>query len=220
MVVTRATVLLDIDGTLVDSNYHHALAWSRALRRGGIVVPMAEIHRVIGMGADHLLERFASGRNEPFEEWWHVGFEPFLDELAPTPGAAALVAHLDQLGVVNVYATSGSAQDVGRLRSIIGADASIAAAVNSSEVESTKPDPDVFELAMARVDADRSRTLVLGDSVWDVQAATACGIGCVAVTCGGTSAAELGAAGALATYRDPGDVLDQFGTSPFAALVG
>ena len=92
--------------------------------------------------------------------------------------------------------------------------------MNSSEVGSTKPDPDVFELAMARVDADRSRTLVLGDSVWDVQAATACGIECVAVTCGGTSAAELDAAGALATYRDPGDVLARFGASPFAALVG
>ena len=118
MRVTRATVLLDIDGTLVDSNYHHALAWSRALRRGGIVVPMAEIHRVIGMGADHLLERFAPGRDEPFEEWWHAAFEPFLDELAATPGAAALVAHLDQLGVVNVYATSGSVQDVGRLRGL------------------------------------------------------------------------------------------------------
>ncbi len=218
--MTRSTVLLDIDGTLVDSNYHHTLAWSRALRRGGIVAPMAEIHRVIGMGADHLLERFAAGRDEPFEQWWHAAFEPFLDELAPTPGAADLVARLDGLGFVNVYATSGSAQDVGRLRTIIGADASITAAVNSSEVAATKPDPDIFELAMARVDADRSRTLVLGDSVWDVRAATACGLGCVAVTCGGTSAAELDAAGALATYRDPRDVLQRFDTSPFAALAG
>jgi HAD superfamily hydrolase (TIGR01549 family) len=218
--MSRATVLLDIDGTLVDSNYHHGFAWNRAFRRGGVVAPMAEIHRAIGMGADQLLERFAPGREDPFESWWHSEFEPLIDELAATPGASALVRHLAASDAVNVYATSGSPQDVGRLRAIIGADDSITAAVNSSEVETSKPAPDIFELAMQRVDADRSRTVVVGDSVWDVHAATACGIACVSVTCGGTSAAELLDAGAVAVYEHPRELLEQFAGSPLAELLG
>src|SRR3954447_6115327 len=118
----RPTVLLDIDGTLVDSNYHHGFAWNRALRRGGIIAPMAEIHRAIGMGADQLLARFAPGRDEPFESWWHEEFEPLITELAATSGATDLVAHLAAAEVTNVYATSGSPDDVDRLRAIIGAD--------------------------------------------------------------------------------------------------
>ncbi len=217
--MSPATVLLDIDGTLVDSNYHHSLAWYRSFRRGGLTAPIAELHRSIGMGADQLLERFAPDRAEPFEDWCHEAFEPFIDELAATRGAADLIRHLAGLGVTNVYATSGNAQDVDRLRAVIGADRWIAAAVNASEVEASKPAPDIFRLAMHRVDADPQRTVVLGDSVWDVHAATACGVGCVAVTCGGTSAAELTAAGATAVYRDPQDLLAQLADSPLAAYV-
>jgi phosphoglycolate phosphatase-like HAD superfamily hydrolase len=91
--------------------------------------------------------------------------------------------------------------------------------VNAGEVDASKPAPDIFELAMHRVDADRRRTMVLGDSVWDVHAATACGIGCVGVTCGGTSAAELVDAGALAVYENPRDVLERLSTSPLAGLI-
>ena len=217
--MTRATVLLDIDGTLVDSNYHHSLAWYRSFRRGAITAPIAELHRSIGMGADQLLQRFAPDRDEPFEDWWHDEFEPCIDELAATRGASDLICHLASLGVTNVYATSGNAQDVDRLRAVIGADRWIADTVNASEVEASKPAPDIFRLAMHRADAEAERTIVLGDSVWDVHAATACGVGCVAVTCGGTSAAELIAAGAIAVYRDPHDLLAQLARSPLAGFV-
>jgi len=218
--MTRATVLLDIDGTLVDSNYHHTIAWYRSLRRGGIIAPIAEIHRAIGMGADQLLARFAPGRTDPFEEWWHAEFESSIDELAATNGAAELVRHLAAAGTTNVYATSGSAQDVGRLRAVIDADDAVTDAVNSNEVLTSKPAPDIFILAMERVAAVRDRTLVVGDSVWDVCAATAAGIGCVGVTCGGTSAAELSEAGALAVYEDPSDLLQRLPRSPIADVIG
>jgi phosphoglycolate phosphatase-like HAD superfamily hydrolase len=99
------------------------------------------------------------------------------------------------------------------------ADRWITAAVNASEVEASKPAPDIFRLAMHRVDAAPQRTIVLGDSVWDVHAATASGVECVAVTCGGTSAAELTAAGATAVYRDPQDLLQRLADSPLAAYV-
>jgi phosphoglycolate phosphatase-like HAD superfamily hydrolase len=217
--MSRATVLLDIDGTLVDSNYHHSLAWSRALHRAGVTVPLAEIHRTIGMGADQLIERLAPASDGPLEEWWHAEFEPLLAEIRPTRGGSDLIRHLAASGSTNVYATSGSADDVGTLRDVIGADEWIAAAVNSSEVDVSKPAPDIFQLAIRRVDADPQRTIVVGDSVWDVRAATACGIGCVAVACGGIGTDELLAAGALAVYRDPQDLLEQLAASPLAALL-
>ncbi len=217
--MTDVTVLLDIDGTLVDSNYHHALAWYRALRRGDLVIPIAEIHRSIGMGADQLLQRLAPDRDDPFEEWWHDEFEPFIDELEPTTGAGELVRHLAKAGATNVYATSGSEDDVGRLRAIIDADSAVAEAVNASEVEVSKPAPDIFELAMERVGAVRERTIVLGDTVWDVRAATECGIECVGVTSGGFGCAELVDAGAVAVYDDPRDLLTHWAGSPIARLL-
>jgi phosphoglycolate phosphatase-like HAD superfamily hydrolase len=99
------------------------------------------------------------------------------------------------------------------------ADRWITAAVNASEVEASKPAPDIFRLAMHRVDAAPQRTIVVGDSVWDVHAAAASGVACIAVSCGGTSAAELTAAGAIAVYRDPQDLLAHLADSPLAAYV-
>lgn len=217
--MTQATVLLDIDGTLVDSNYHHTLAWSRALHRAGLTVPLTEIHRTIGMGADQLIARLAATTSDPLEVWWHEEFEPLMGEIRPTRGGLDLIRHLAGSGITNVYATSGSPRDVGALRHLIGADPWIAAEVNSGEVAASKPDPEIFELAMRRVNADPHRTIVIGDSEWDVRAAIACGLGCVAVECGGISAAELLDAGALAVYRDPLDVLRRLATSPLTTLI-
>jgi phosphoglycolate phosphatase-like HAD superfamily hydrolase len=199
----RFSALLDIDGTLVDSNYHHALAWQRALRRAGVEALMTDLHRSIGMGGDHMVQRFAAGLDAPVEDWWHEEFLPLRTELRPTPGAGTLIRDLADAGATNVYATSGQAADVDALRALIGADRWIAAAVNSSEVAASKPAPDIFELAMRRVDADRSRTVVVGDSRWDVEAATAAGVACIALTCGGISEGELTAAGARAVYETP-----------------
>jgi HAD superfamily hydrolase (TIGR01509 family) len=213
-VLQAFTVLLDVDGTLVDSNYHHALAWHRALRRAGVEVLMADIHRSIGLGGDHMIERHASGVDAPLEDWWHEEFKPLMPELRPTPGAAALIRHLAEAGATNVYATSGNADDVGTLRTLIGADHWITAAVNGDEVAYSKPAPDIFELAMRRADADASRTVVIGDSTWDVEAATAAGLPCIALTCGGISATELAAAGAFAVYETPQYLLDHLAERP------
>jgi HAD superfamily hydrolase (TIGR01509 family) len=215
-----STVLFDIDGTLVDSNYHHALAWHRALRRTGIEVLLTELHRSIGLGGDDMVERFAAGVEAPIQEWRQEEFQPLKAELRPTPGGASLIATLAKAGVTVVYATSGNPEDVDELRAIIGADQWITGAVNSSEVQSSKPAPDIFELAMRRADAEPSRSLVVGDSTWDVEAASAARLPCVALTCGGVSAPELLAAGATAVYDTPHDLLDHLADSPLSAFLG
>lgn len=218
-VAESCTVLLDIDGTLVDSNYHHAIAWQRALRRAGVEVLMADVHRSIGLGGDHMIERHAPGVEAPLEDWWHEEFEPLIPELRPTPGGAALIAHLAEAGATNVYATSGNAADVDTLRAIIGADRWISGAVNANEVESSKPAPDILELAMRRVGADPARTILIGDSTWDVEAATAARLPCIGLTCGGISAAELEAAGAIEVYETPQDLLDHVRSSQLHRLL-
>jgi phosphoglycolate phosphatase-like HAD superfamily hydrolase len=213
------TALWDIDGTLVDSNYHHAIAWQRALRRAGVEVLIADIHRSIGLGGDHMIERHAAGVDAPLEDWWHEEFRPLMPELRPTPGGAALIAHLAQSGATNVYASSGNADDVDTLRAIIGADRWISAAVNANEIASSKPAPDILQLAMRRAGGDPGRTILIGDSTWDVQAANAARLPCIALTCGGISAAELTAAGAIEVYETPQDLLDHFSTSPLNQLL-
>jgi HAD superfamily hydrolase (TIGR01509 family) len=200
-------VLLDLDGTLVDSNYFHTEAWFRALSGAGHVVPMARIHRLVGMGADQLLEELLGEHDEAVEEAWQAEFARLRDEIPALPGAAGLVRVVKERGATVVLATSGKPDDVDALRRTLGADDWIDAAVNSSEVESSKPAPDIFARALEVVGADPADAVVVGDTVWDVKAASACGVPCVALTCGGIARAELEEAGAVAVRRDPADLV-------------
>ena len=215
----RCAVLLDVDGTLVDSNYFHAVAWYRAFRRGDRTIHLTNIHRLVGMGADQFLERLVGDHDEQLEEWWKEEFAPLRDEIVPTPGAADLVRTLSERGAATVYATSGQPDDVEALRKTIGADDWVDAVVNSSEVESSKPAPDIFELALERAGVGADRAIVVGDTVWDVEAARACGLACVAVTTGGISRPELEAAGAAAVYESPEDLLRDLDASPVGRLL-
>jgi len=200
-------ILLDLDGTLVDSNYFHTEAWFRALSGAGHVVPMARIHRLVGMGADQLLEELIGEHDESVEEAWQQRFVKVRDDIPALPGAADLPRALKERGATVVLATSGQPDDVEALRRTLGADEWIDGAVNSSEVESSKPAPDIFKRALEVAGAEPADAVVVGDTVWDVKAASACGVPCVAVTCGGISRAELEDAGAAAVFRDPADLL-------------
>jgi HAD superfamily hydrolase (TIGR01509 family) len=208
-----------IDGTLVDSNYFHALAWFRAFREQGRQVLVTELHRLVGMGADMLIERITGDEDAAAEEGWARAFAELRDEVVATPGAKDLVRALKERGATTVYATSGQPQDVDALRATIGADQWIDDAVNSSEVERSKPAPDIFRLALERSGAAAERAVVVGDTVWDVEAAHALGLPCIAVTTGGISRAELEAAGADAVYESPQDLLDHLDDSPFGPLL-
>lgn len=215
---TQGAALLDVDGTLVDTTFHHALAWWRACIDCGVPTPLWRLHRLIGMGSDQLLEELVGEAREDLTRRWEAHFDELKPEIRALPGAAELVERLHGLGLAVVYATSGRAEDVGLLREIIGADEWVHAAVNSSEIESSKPEADIFELALERAGTAPDRAVVVGDTVWDAKAAKASGVTCIGVRTGGIGEAELLAAGAVQVYDDALDLARHLDDSPFSDL--
>ena len=216
---SNPAALLDVDGTLVDSTFHHAMAWWRACRDGGLEIPAWRLHRLIGMGSDQLLEAIDAVGRDDLTEGWEAHFDSIKGEVRALPGAADLVHALADRGLRVVYATSGREEDVEVLRGVIGADEWVHGVVNSSEVEASKPAPDIFSLALQRAESAPSSAVVVGDTVWDAAAAGACGISCIGVRSGGVSAEELLHAGASAVYDDAADLVAHLDESPFGPLV-
>jgi HAD superfamily hydrolase (TIGR01549 family) len=218
--MTEQAVLLDVDGTLVDSNYFHTVAWFRAFRAHGKTFTFNEIHRLIGMGADQLLDRLVGDEDDGIEDAWQKEFAELRDEIPATPGAGDLVRTLHERGLTTVYATSGKPDDVEAMRKVIDADEYVDHVVNSEEVDESKPASDIFELALTRAGVNAERAIVVGDTVWDVVAAAACGLRCVALRTGGISEGELRYAGAVAVYESPEHLLTELDNSPLARLLG
>jgi HAD superfamily hydrolase (TIGR01509 family) len=217
---TRAGVLFDVDGTLVDTNYLHALAWSRALIDVGEWAPMNAIHRLVGMGGDLLVERLLGHPDEAAEEARALRYEELIGEARAFPGAAELLRRVHDEGLVVVLASSSPREDLDAMIELLGVGGAIDATTSADDIEQAKPEPDVFRAAVDAGAIDRERCLAVGDSVWDVQAARAAGIGCVAVESGGFSAHELREEGALVVFRDVEEALAQFWTGPIGRLVG
>jgi HAD superfamily hydrolase (TIGR01509 family) len=217
---TRAGVLFDVDGTLVDTNYLHALAWSRALIDVGEWAPMNAIHRLVGMGGDLLVERLLGHPDEAAEEARALRYEELIGEARTVPGAAELLRRVHDEGIVVVLASSSPREDLDAMIELLGVGGAIDATTSADDIEQAKPEPDVFRAAIDAGAIDRERCLTVGDSIWDVQAARAAGIGCIAVESGGFSAHELREEGALVVYRDVAEALAQFWTGPIGRLVG
>ncbi|UDY34991.1 HAD family hydrolase [Dermatobacter hominis] len=212
-------VLFDVDGTLVDSNYLHTLAWSRALREGGHQVAMNVIHRLVGMGGDQLTERLLGEADDAAVDRWRSNYEQLRAEVTAFPGASELVGALHDAGVRVVLASSSPADHVEAMIDLLGVADVIDAATSSDDADSSKPAPDIFEAALAAGDVDRGRALVVGDSIWDVQAARAAGLATAGVESGGFSRHELTEEGALAVYRHVGDLRQQWRTGPLGQLL-
>lgn len=204
----RRGVLLDVDGTLVDTVYIHTVCWAEALRQGGHDIPMASIHRGIGLGSDELLDHLLGedrdqDRDEQLQQV-HLGlYRQYWDRLRPLPGAADLVRACAARDRAVVLASSASADELAALRSALDADDAISEATSSSDAEAGKPAPDIMQAALDRSGLTAERVLFVGDAVWDGQAAGKLDITFVGLTCGGTGADELREAGAVAIYRDP-----------------
>jgi len=215
----RPGVLLDVDGTLVDTNYLHTLAWSRALVDIGEWAPMNAIHRLVGMGGDHLVARLLGENKDGGSDAWRSHYDELAGEIRAFPFAKEFVKGIREIGVVVALATSSPADLLERALHTIGVEGAVDATTSADDVASSKPDPAVFVTAMRIASIDPRYALAVGDSVWDVQAARAAGIGCVALESGGFSRHELSEEGAIAVYRDVEELFRQLGTSPLGHLL-
>ncbi|MGX6601082.1 HAD family hydrolase [Micromonosporaceae bacterium Da 78-11] len=218
-------VLFDVDGTLVDTTYLHAVSWWEALRQHDRDVPMSAVHRGIGMGSDKLLDHLlGADRDRDDDEAMSLAHDvlygAWWERLRPLPGAADLLRAVAGRGLAVVLASSAKEPELRRLRRVVDADDVITAATSSSDAEQSKPASDILQAALEQSGVDPEQAVFVGDSVWDVQAAAKLDIPCIGLVCGGTSAAELTEAGAVATYDDPAALLAALADSPIAGLRG
>jgi phosphoglycolate phosphatase-like HAD superfamily hydrolase len=215
--MNRAGVLFDIDGTLLDTNYLHVLAWWQAFRDTGHEIAMWRLHRAIGIGSEELVQRLLDRPDDDVVQAHSERYAALRDQVTAFPKAAELLTACARLGLTVVLATSGAKADLDWMLPAIGAPEGVVAGITtSSDVDAAKPHPDLLEVALRDHGLDRSRTLAVGDTVWDVESARSARLPCVALLCGGISVGELG--GAVAVYDDPAALLDRLGSSPLARL--
>lgn len=209
---TQRAVLFDIDGTLVDSTYHHAIAWQRAFDGIGMPVPLWLIHRSVGMGGDRLVGEVAGERTEQrhgsqLRTAWRAEYLRLRGEVHPLPGATDLVRSLRDQGFQVALASSGDAEFAREAVATLGIRKDVSVLVTVEDVEASKPAPDLVGEALRRL-RDVETAVFVGDTPYDVIAAERAGIGCLAVRSGGYGSAELHDAGAAAVVEGPSDLLD------------
>jgi HAD superfamily hydrolase (TIGR01509 family) len=213
-----AAAIVDVDGTLVDSSYLTTVAWARAFADNGHVVPMARIHRLIGMGGGRLVEEVLGHADPALQEAHRRHYGPMRAEVRRLPGAADLLRTLADRGIAVVLATSAKPEELEDLLRVLDAGDAILEVVSAGDVERSKPDPDPFARAVEAAGVGPERAVAIGDSVWDVETARRCGIRCVGVTTGGISEQELRDAGAVAVFADAAELAARLDDSPFGAL--
>lgn len=217
--MTARAVLFDVDGTLVDSTYLHTVSWWQAFRRAGEDVPMARIHRAIGMGADNLvphvlgrepddqtLSSLADAHDAVYATHW-----PALRAFA---GARELIRHCHDVGLTTVLASSAGADEVEVIRRLLDVDEWLDHSTSSADGDQSKPAPDLVQIALEKAGVDAADAVFVGDAVPDVEACARAGVRCITLTCGGTGEAELRAAGAVEVHADAEALLKAFDDSP------
>lgn len=194
------TVILDVDGTLVDTNYQHAIAWHRALRGSDYAVQVWRIHRHIGMGGDQIVaaligEEAEREHGEEIRKAEGEAYGELIGEVQAMEGATELLRELREDGAVVILASSAKQEEVDHYLDLLDARELVNGWTSSADVERTKPHPDLVEVALAKAEGD-GPALMVGDSTWDVRAAKAAGTPTLAVLTGGFAAEELHEAGA------------------------
>ena len=204
-------VVLDVDGTLMDTNYLHTEAWARACEEVGHRVPRVKLHKEVGKGAELLIREFVED-DEKVEKIQALHSEVYagLQEYGhPLPGAKELISSLKEQGYEVWFVTSAKDEELEHHMQELEAEGNIDGVVNSSDVENSKPAPDIFEETLRRAGASADETVAVGDAVWYVEAAREAGIRTVAVLSGGAFDKEdLEEAGAVAVYEDCAALLD------------
>ena len=207
--MTPTAAILDVDGTLVDTNYQHAIAWYRAFRQHGIVLPIWRIHRSIGMGGDHLIAELCGQavedrQGEDLRSAEKPLYMAMIEEVEPIDGARELIVDLKERGHPVVLASSAKAEEVDHYLDLLDARELADAWTTSADVEATKPEPDLVTAAVEK--AGGGDALMVGDSTWDCEAAKRAGLQTFALLTGGFSEQELLEAGASAVFASLPDL--------------
>jgi HAD superfamily hydrolase (TIGR01509 family) len=201
-----AVAILDVDGTLVDTNYHHAIAWYRAFRRCGIVLQLWRIHRHIGMGGDQLVraltgERVESEHGDEIRAAESAQYQELIGEVAPMEGSHELLEELNRRGHTVVLASSARREEVEHYLDLLDARAHARAWTTAADVRATKPEPDLIHRALEKAGGEAEQAVMIGDSPWDAQAASRARVATLAVMTGGFAREELLGAGAEAVFE-------------------
>ncbi len=217
-----STAILDIDGTLVDTNYQHTISWARAFARHDIVVPLWRIHRHIGMGGDQVVQALCG---EQVEE--QLGDEirdaegdlymELIGEVRPMEGARELILALRERGHQVVLASSAKDEEVEHYLDMLDAREIADGWTTSGDVERTKPAPDLVHAALDRVAGGPDSAVMVGDTPWDVKSAAQAGVETITVITGGFSEQELSEAGAIAVFESVAELCEQIDTTRLSA---
>lgn len=216
-------IIFDVDGTLIDSVDFHARAWQETFAKYGINVTFEEVRAQIGKGADQLMpvfvpEEILERAGDEMREARSKHFtETYLSRVRAFPRVRDLFLRLKEDGKRVVLASSGSEDEVEKYKKIAGIADLIESGTSSDDAERSKPHPDIFQAALAKLgNPDTSTVVVVGDTPYDAEAAGKAGLRTVGVLCGGFPAATLRAAGCVTLYRDPADLLANYDRSPLA----
>ena len=210
--------LLDVDGTLIDTNYHHTLAWFRAFEQHGVVLPLWRIHRAIGMGGDQLVPALV-GKEADDEKGDDIRdardslYQELIGEVEPLHGSRELISDLKERGVTVVLASSSPQHELDHYLELLDARALADAWTTKDDVESTKPEPDLVNAALDK--AGTGNAIMVGDTRWDVEAAAKAGVDTACVMTGGWSAQELREAGAVAVFESVDELRERLDEAPF-----
>lgn len=198
-------IVLDLDGTLVDSNYLHVEAFARALLEADHPVPRAVLHKQIGKGSDQFLADLVGDRElaQQVDARHKELYRPMSHYAQPLPGARELLRHLLEIDLQVWLGTSAQPEEADQHLDALGVRGRLTGTVMASEVDASKPAPDIFQAVLARSGLPAQQTIVLGDTIWDVQSATGAGLPTITLLTGGAfAAAELEHAGAIAVFDD------------------
>jgi HAD superfamily hydrolase (TIGR01549 family) len=211
--------ILDIDGTLVDTNYQHALAWYRAFREHGILLPIWRIHRHIGMGGDQLVgaltdERTEEDKGDEIRSTEKERYFELIDEVSTMEHSRDLIVELKDRGHRVILASSAKEDEVDRYLDLLDAREIADDWTTSADVESTKPEPDLVRAALDRAGGSQDDAVMVGDTPWDIHAANNAGVGTLAVRTGGFGVDELREAGALDVFESVAELCAALDRTP------
>lgn len=216
-------VLLDIDGTLALSNDAHARSWIEAFKRYGYDVKYEDVRPLIGMGGDKLIPKLVSTLNNETGQGKQIGdyrtklfLAKYAPKLRPAPGSRELVERLLSDDFKLIVASSAKEEELDSLLKAAKVDDLLHKATSSSDVDNSKPEPDIVHAALDKLKLSAKETLIIGDTPYDLEAASQARVGLVAVRCGGWSNKDL--TGSVAIYDDPADILAHYDVSPFGKM--